>query len=162
MGLWGTLLLTHRYGQHRMLHGLTHASASGGEASPLEYLIIPRAHLTQPGSSFTRIDEHEFIYREKLYDIVHEEWRGTDWHVWVLHDREEERYLEALALTLEPTLHAQPTRSTQRLPHVYQKPALVPATYRSATAVRSRTFPRFDPEKPQAPCLEVPHPPPWG
>ena len=101
LGMVGTLLMGHRYDQERMLRRIEEASTSPDNASALEYLVIPRAELSQPGSSFTRIEEHEFFYRGKLYDIVHEEQRGPDWHVWALHDREEERYLEALARTVE-------------------------------------------------------------
>lgn len=162
MGMVGAFLLGHRYDQHRMLHRIAEASASVDNASTLERLIIPQTELSQPKSSFTRIDEREFFYRGKLYDIVHEERRGTDWHVWALHDREEERYLKALAQTLEPMLVTSPTRSTHPVLQAYWKLALVPAASHPAPFVRSRTFPLCDQKAHQAPCLAVPHPPPWG
>lgn len=162
LGMVGTLLMGHRYDQQRMLRRVAQASTSPDNASTLEYLVIPQAELSQPESSFTRIEEHEFFYRGKLYDIVHEEQRGTDWHVWALHDREEERYLEALARTLEPMLATPETHSAHPVPKVYWTLALLPAVSHPEPLVRSRTFPLYDQKEPQAPCLAVPHPPPWG
>jgi len=162
LGVIGTLLMGQRYDEERMLRRIDEASASPDNVSALEYLVIPRAELSQPGSSLTRIEEHEFFYRGKLYDIVYEEQRGTDWHVWALHDREEERYLEALARTVEPMLTTSETRSTHPVPKAYWKLALLPAATHPDPLVRSRTFPLRDQKEPQAPCLAVPHPPPWG
>ena len=162
MGMLSALLIGHRHAQHRMLRSLAHPSEGGDEAKPLEYLIISHSVQTQPESSFQRIDEREFRYQGELYDIVHAEWRGSDWHVWALHDRQEERYLEALTQTLEPMLSASSTKPTQRLQPAYQKLALLATASHLIPMVRTRTFPLFDPAEPDAPCLEVPHPPPWG
>lgn len=163
VGMLGALLLgRHRARQH-MQRRVAAVSESVGETAALQHLIIPRTEQKQPGSSFMRINDHEFRYRGKLYDIVREERRGTVWHVWALHDHEEEHYLKALAQTLDaPMLFAQPTRPTHELLHAYRKLALVPRASIPSLAMRSRSFPPVLSTEPQPPYLEVPHPPPWG
>lgn len=158
VGIVSAVLLGHRFEQARMVRYT--ATASAESADHYAYLVIPEAERFDPTSSFARIDEREFFYRGKLYDIVHEEHRGTDWHVWALHDRAEERYLKALERSLEPMLVDAPAQSSPSAPKAFWKLALLFPPSMPMPLSRSHAFPRWEQAAPEAPCLAVPHPPP--
>lgn len=143
-------------------------SHPGSLSNEIQHLTLTRAERQSAGSSFVRIDDREFRYQGKLYDIVREEWRGEVWHVWVLHDREEERHLEALAQRASQAGEAPRLEGSgepdHRRPLGYRPIALVPPALSSLAfpQLRTRVFPCVSFTAPQAPYLEVPHPPPWG
>lgn len=148
--------------------GTSESFSSKSFNSRIQHLTLTRAERQSPNSSFVQIDDREFRYRGNLYDIVREEWRGDVWHVWVLHDREEERYLEALAQTTPQTRKASRLEGSadpdHRRPLMYRPIALAPPALASPPSprLRAQSFPRVSFTAPQAPHLEVPHPPPWG
>lgn len=163
MGMFGALLGRY-HAQKSMQQEIAAASASPSERAEIEHLTISRSELQSPNSSFVRVDEREFWYRDHLYDIVHEEWRNDGWHVWVLQDREEQQYLNALAQTINPPALEGSSVPVQHRPIASQLSATTPTALASLPVplLRSQAFPRFSPVGHQAPYLEVPHPPPWG
>lgn len=162
-GMLGALLGRH-HARQQMHQRISAASKAPETAEAVRHLTLSRTERQSPSSSFTRIDEREFRYRGNLYDIVHQEWRGSDWHVWVLHDREEEQYLDALAQSMNTPMLRNSTVPPHRHPIEPPPPALVPSALASPPAPlwRSQPFPRSSVPTHQGPYLEVPHPPPWG
>lgn len=163
VGMLGALLSRHlaRQQMHRQIDV---ASELGSDRAEIQHLTISQSELRSSGSSFVQIDQREFRYQGNLYDIVREEWRGSDWHVWVLHDWEEEQHLDALAQAMNtPTLEGS-TVPVQQRPALYLPLALVPAEWASSPSpqLSARSFPRVSSTPPQSPHLEVPDPPPWG
>lgn len=131
----------------------------------LQHLSLSRADRQSPNSSFRRVDSNrEFWYRGNLYDVVREQWRGDTWHVWVIRDREEEQYLDALAQSLRTPMVDGTTVPVFPRPMGHRPLALVPSGRAPVPfpQVRSRSFPRVPSLGHQAPYLAVPHPPPWG
>lgn len=155
-------LIGRHHAQQKMHRTVTAASESP-ENRTVQHLTIPRSVQESPRSSFVQIDEREFRYRGNLYDIVREEWRGDVWHVWVIHDREEEQYLDALARSVHgPMLEGEGVPTSQRL-LLHRPLALVPVAW-AVPGPRSfvRSFAPFLASAPEAPHLRVPHPPPWA
>ncbi|MFB6273142.1 MAG: hypothetical protein ABEL51_09645 [Salinibacter sp.] len=163
VGMIGALLGRH-HARQQMNRRLSAAKEAGGRRASAEHLTIPRSELRSPGGPFTRISKREFRYRGRLYDIVHAEWRGTVWHVWGLHDRAEERYVDALAEAVNgPALRdtAAPV-SVRPLAHppYGPVPAVLAAPPSPMVRVQSYLPQPFGDHQP--PYLAVPHPPPWG
>lgn len=156
-------LLGRHHAHQQMQRAVTAAPASLDDQA-VQHLTIPRAEREAPRSSFVRIDEREFRYRGRLYDVVRAEWRGDVWHAWVVHDREEEQYLDALARSVDgPLLEGEPVPSHQRL-LLHRPLALMPGAWAVAPTPQSveRSFVPFRAPLPEAPHLAVPHPPPWA
>lgn len=168
MGMLGALLGRY-HAQQRMHHKIADAPESEAfskifrEGADLQHLTIPRSERQSPNSSFVRIEEGEFRYQGNLYDVVYEEWQDQVWHVWVVHDREEEQYLDALAQTMNTPMLEGSTVPVHQRP-VARPLALVPTGLFSLPSprLRSQSFPRSSFAAHQGPYLEVPHPPPWG
>jgi len=160
VGMLGALLGRHQ-AQQQMQHRIETAAAPD---SSIQHLTLSRADRQSQSSSFVRIDDHEFRYQGRLYDVVREEWRGSEWHVWVVHDREEERYLDALAQALKTPMLEGESAPAQEPPVVLRPIALVPTALAPlpTPTLRSRAFPLSSVAAPPPPYLEVPHPPPWG
>lgn len=162
VSMLGALIGRHQV-QERMHRAVTAEPASLDDRT-VQHLTIPRSERESAHSSFVRIEEREFRYRGKLYDVVRAEWRGDVWHAWVVHDREEERYLDALARSVNgPVLEGETVPLHQRL--LLQRPlAVIPGAWAVAPAPRSgvQSFAPFLPSAPEAPYLRVPHPPPWA
>jgi hypothetical protein len=163
LGMFGALIGRH-HARQQMDDRIPAASESPDEITDAQHLTISRSQLHAPNSSFVRVEEHEFWYQGNLYDIVSQDWQGDVWHVWVVHDREEEQYLEVLAETLNaPTLKESTVpvhhRSLVQVPRALTPTALlsVPDPH-----LRSQSFPRASLAHHDAPYLAVPHPPPWG
>lgn len=163
-------LLGRHYARQQMQHQIAGASQiedpsdSLARKSEIQHLTFTRAERHSPNSSLVLIDDHEFQYRGALYDIVHEEWQGDVWNVWVLRDRQEEEHLEALAkVTGASTLEDSAVPPQQRTT-AYYPIALVPATLAlpPSPVPRSRSLPHISSTPSPSPYLEVPHPPPWG
>jgi hypothetical protein len=154
-------------GRHQAHQQMQRAVTTGSESlddQSVQRLTIPRSERESPRSSFVQIDEREFRYRGNLYDVVRAEWRGDVWHAWVVHDREEEQYLDALARSVDgPMLEGETVPPHQRL-LLHRPLALMPEAWAVAPLPRSvdRSFAPFFPSTPEAPYLRVPHPPPWA
>jgi Na+-transporting methylmalonyl-CoA/oxaloacetate decarboxylase gamma subunit len=156
--------LVGRYQARQQMQEQIESASQSTEEERVQHLTIARAERQSPTSSFVQVEEREFRYEGKLYDVVRAEWRGDVWHVWAVHDRAEEHYLEVLeGATNAPMVDGEAVPTDQRFP-VFRPVAPVP----TAQAVpgppfhRARAFPRLGITKHQAPYLEVPHPPPWG
>lgn len=163
VGMFAALMGRHQARQE-MDSRVAAASESSGSMANVQHLTIPRSELQSTSSTFVWIEDHEFRYQGNLYDIVSEEWRGSVWHVWVYHDREEEHYTDLLAETMNTPVLEGDTAPVQQRPAGYRPLALVPSALASLPPPRSRTqfFPRFSFTTHQGPYLTVPHPPPWG
>jgi hypothetical protein len=163
LGMFGALIGRHQ-AKEQMQHRVAAAPESPSTSADIEHLTISRSDLQAPNSSFVWIEEHEFRYQGNLYDIVSEEWRGSVWHVWVYHDREEEHYLEVLAQTINTPMLEGSTIPSQYRPPAYRPHALVPTalSFLPSPPVRWQSFPRSSFAAHQGPYLEVPHPPPWA
>jgi hypothetical protein len=163
VGMFGALMGRHQARQE-MDSRIAGASESPGSMADVQHLTIPRSELQSTSSTFVWIEDHEFRYQGNLYDIVSEEWRGSVWHVWVYHDREEEHYTDLLAETLSTSLIEGESAPVQQRPVGSRPLALVPSALVSLPPPRSRTqsFPGVSFTEHEAPYLEVPHPPPWG
>jgi hypothetical protein len=162
LGMLGALLGRHQ-AQQQMHRQVVAVSESPSDTASLQHLTISRSERQSPNSSFVQIEEGEFRYQGNLYDVVREEWRGQVWHVWVIHDQEEERYLDALAQAVNtPTLKDSAVPIPQR-PIALRPLAVVPVALSSPPSpqVRLQSFPRSSLAAHQGPYLEVPHPPPW-
>ncbi|MFB6273277.1 MAG: hypothetical protein ABEL51_10335 [Salinibacter sp.] len=163
VGMLGALLGRY-YAQQRMHHKVSAGPEALSDEATVQHLTIPQSERQSPNSSFVRIEDGEFRYQGNLYDVVHEEWRGDVWHVWVIHDQQEERYLNALAQAMErPTLKGSSVPVHQR-PIALRPLALVPTALSSLPSppVRWQPFPHSSFAAHQGPYLEVPHPPPWA
>lgn len=163
LGMFGALIGRH-HARQQMDDRITAASGAPDDITNAQHLTIPRSQLHSPNSSFVRVEDHEFWYQGNLYDIVSQDWQGDVWHVWVVHDREEERYLEVLAETMSTPMLEGATvpvqhRPLAQLPRALTPSALVPPP---APRLQSRSFPRASVAHHDAPYLAVPHPPPWG
>jgi len=163
LGMFGALIGRH-HAQQEMDDRITAASKAPETIANAQHLRIPRSQLQSPTSSFVRVEEDEFWYRGNLYDIVGEDWQGDIWHVWVVHDREEERYLEVLAETMNT-----PMFEGDSVPVHHQSPAQIPRALTPTALLsvpdphlRAQSFPRASLAHHDAPYLAVPHPPPWG
>lgn len=163
VGMFGALLGRYQARQE-MDDRIASVSEVPGTGEDVQHLTIPRSELQASNSTFAWIEDREFRYRGNLYDIVHEEWQGDVWHVWVYHDREEERYLNLLAETMNTPVLEGETVPVQQRPLGYRPLALAPSAQPLPPSPRLRvqSFPRVSATKHQAPYLEVPHPPPWG
>jgi len=157
-------LLGRYYAQQQMQHHLEAAERPGDREPELEHMTIPRSELRSAGSSFRWIDEREFRYRGALYDVVREAWRGTVWHVWAVHDQQEEHYLEVLAETAHDRRFESQTLPQRTGPIILQLVAVLPGErgVTSPRRLRARAFPPRRSATPPAPYLEEPHPPPWA
>lgn len=154
-----------RYYAQKEMHGqIEDASASLEREVETEHLTISRSVRQSSGSSFVWVDEQEFRYQGGLYDVVRAEWRGDIWHVWAVHDKQEEHYLDVLAETSEAGSLREATVPTQKLPTVLQPVALLPTDRISLypALLCTRPFRPFCRIEQQAPYLAVPHPPPWA
>lgn len=160
VGMLGALL--GRYHTQQEQQRKIASAGAPGSLENLQHLTFSRADRESDESSFVWIEDHEFRYEGNLYDIVHEEWRGDVWHAWVLHDREEEQYLEALAQSINPSMVVGTTIPPR--PIGYRPLALIPRGVGPLPPpkVRSHSFVHFFVASHQAPYLEVPHPPPWA
>ena len=163
VGMFGALFGRYQARQE-MDDRIASVSEVPGTGEDVQHLTIPRSELQSSNSTFAWIEDREFRYRGNLYDIVHEEWQGDVWHVWVYHDREEERYLDLLAETMNTPVLEGETVPVQQRPLGYRPLALAPSAQAPPPSPRLRvqSFPRVSATKHQAPYLEVPHPPPWG
>ena len=163
VGMFGALFGRYQARQE-MDDRIASVSEVPGTGEDVQHLTIPRSELQSSNSTFAWIEDREFRYRGNLYDIVHEEWQGDVWHVWVYHDREEERYLDLLAETMNTPVLEGETVPVQQRPLGYRPLALAPSAQAPPPSprLRVRSFPRVSDTKHQAPYLEVPHPPPWG
>ena len=163
LGMFGALIGRH-HARQQMEDQITAASEEGEDITNAQHLTISRSQLQSSNSSFVRVEEHEFWYRGNLYDIVSQDWQGDIWHVWVVHDREEERYLEVLAETLNAPTLKESTVPVQHQSLVQVPRALTPTALLSVPDphLRSQSFPRASLAHHDAPYLAVPHPPPWG
>ena len=163
VGMFGALFGRYQARQE-MDDRIASVSEVPGTGEDVQHLTIPRSELQSSNSTFAWIEDREFRYRGNLYDIVHEEWQGDVWHVWVYHDREEERYLDLLAETMNTPVLEGETVPVQQRPLGYRPLALAPSAQAPPPSprLRVRSFPRVSATKHQAPYLEVPHPPPWG
>lgn len=153
-----------RYQARHQMQEQIESAAQSLEDERVQHLTIPRAERQSPTSSFVQVEEREFRYEGKLYDVVRAEWRGDVWHVWAVHDRAEEHYLEVLDRTTKaPTVEGEAVPSDQR-PPVLRPIALLPAVGASPPAphARGRAFLPFSFAEHPSPYLEVLHPPPWG
>jgi hypothetical protein len=153
-----------RYQARHQMQEQIESAAQSLEDERVQHLTIPRAERQSPTSSFVQVEEREFRYEGKLYDVVRAGWRGDVWHVWAVHDRAEQHYLEVLDGGTEPLMaegDAVPTE--QRFP-VVRPIAPVPSAQSlpSPPSQRVPSFPRASFTGHQGPYLEVPHPPPWG
>lgn len=163
VGMFGALM-GRQQARQEMDSRIASAPESPGSVEDVQHLAIPRSELQSISSTFAWIEDHEFRYQGNLYDIVSEKWRGSVWHVWVYHDREEEHYTDLLAQTLStPVLDGEST-PVQHQPIGDRPLALVPSAQAALSPPRLRTqsFPRFSFTTHQGPYLTVPHPPPWG
>jgi hypothetical protein len=163
-------LLGRYHAQHEMAQKITDApepdalkEASRTEGA-IEHLTIPESERRSPNSSFAWIEDGEFRYQGKLYDVVHEEWRGKVWHVWGIHDQEEEHYLDALTQTLNTPMVEGSTVPVHQRPLALRLSALLPTALSllPSPRIHEQSFPRTSTLAHQGPYLEVPHPPPWG
>jgi len=163
VGMLGALVGRH-HAQQQMHHEVATASESLSNSAAVEHLILSQSERRSPNSSLVRVDEHEFWYQDNLYDIVHEEWQGQVWHVWVLHDQQEEHYLDVLAQTMNTPMLEGSTVPVHQRPIAFRPLALVPTALSSLPSppVRWQPFPRSSIAVHQGPYLEVPHPPPWA
>jgi hypothetical protein len=162
VSMLGALMGRHHV-QQRMHRAVT-AEPESLDEEAVQHLTISRAERTSPRSSFVRIEEREFRYQGHLYDVVRAEWRGDVWHAWVVHDREEEQYLDALARSVDgPLLEGERVPPHQRL-LLHRPLALMPGAWAVAPIPSSvdRSFVPFHSPPPEAPHLAVPHPPPWA
>lgn len=153
-----------RHHAQQQMHRTVAAASQSLDNRTVQHLTIPRSERESPRSSFVQIDEREFRYRGNLYDVVRAEWRGDVWHAWVVHDREEEQYLDALARSVDgPMLEGETVPPHQRL-LLHRPLALMPGAWAVAPRTRSvdRSFAPFFSSAPEAPYLRVPHPPPWA
>jgi len=156
--------LVGRYQAQQQMQEQIEAASQSIEEERVQHLTIARAERQSPTSSFVQVEEREFRYEGKLYDIVRAEWRGDVWHVWAVHDRAEEHYLEVLDGAAETRVgEGSAVPADQRLP-VLRPLALLPTpgTLPSPPSERARHFPPFSFAELPSPTLEVPHPPPWG
>lgn len=163
VGMLGALIGRH-HARQQMHQKVAAVSGAGSDEGKAQHLALSRADRHAPSSSFVRMEEGEFRYQGALYDVVREKWRGDVWHVWVIHDREEEQYLDVLdRTTRSPTLDSEAVLTHQH-PLGYRPVAPVPAAWVSPPAppLHTRSFPRASITRHEAPYLEVPHPPPWG
>lgn len=163
LGMFGALIGRH-HARQQMDDRITAAPESPDEITDAQHLTITRSELHAPNSSFVRIEDHELWYQGNLYDIVSEDWQGDTWHVWVVHDREEERYLEVLAETLNALKLKGSTVPIHLRSFAHVPRALTPIALLSVPDphLRSQSFPRALLAHHDAPYLAVPHPPPWG
>ena len=163
VGMLGALLGRY-HAQQQKQHEVAAVSESPSLLEDLQHLTIPRVERQSSTSSFVRVEEHEFRYQGNLYDVVYEEWRGDVLHAWVLHDREEEQYLDALAQAMDTSMLEESTVPGQQRPVGYRPLAVAPngPAPLPSPLVRSQSFPRVSVADHQAPYLEVPHPPPWA
>jgi len=153
-----------RYQAQQQMHQQLASAPEAFEEGTVQHLTLSRVERQSVTSSFVRVNEREFRYRGKLYDVVRAEWRGDVWHVWAVHDRAEEHYLEVLeGATNAPMVDGEAVPTEQRFP-VFQPIAPVPTAQvvPGPPLQRVRAFPRFAVRGPSSPYLEVPHPPPWG
>lgn len=163
VGILGALLGRH-HARQEMKDRIESVSESPDRESEIEYLSLSQAEREGPGSSFVRIEDGEFRYRGKLYDVVRDEWEGSVWHVWVVHDREEEQYLDALAEAVQTSVLEGSEAPVQERPLAARPLALVPTHMAPPPSpqVRSHSFARHTVAPHTAPYLEVPYPPPWA
>lgn len=163
MGMLGALVGRH-HARQEMEDRIQSVSESPDRESEVEHLRLSQAEREGPGSSFVRIEDGEFRYRGKLYDVVREEWEGSVWHVWVVHDREEEEYLDALADAVKTSVLEGSEAPVQERPVAARPLALVPSGMAPPPSprVHSQPFPRHSIGPHTAPYIEVPHPPPWA
>lgn len=160
LGMLGALVGRY-HAQHEQKREIA-ADDAPGNWEEVRHLTLSRAERESQESSFVWIEEGEFRFEGNLYDIVHEEWRGDVWHAWVLHDREEEQYLEALAQSMNPSVVSGTTVPPR--PISFRPLALTPTGLDRIPRPRVRShilLPRVVASH-QAPYLEVPHPPPWA
>lgn len=152
------------HAQQQMHRQLDAGSEPFDDEGAVQHLTFSRAERQSTQSSFRWVEEREFRYRGNLFDIVREEWRGDTWHVWAVHDKEEEHYLDVLAQSTHAPLAESATVPVEKVPVVLRPLALVPseAAPIASPLLRVRPFPRPSSIAYQAPYLEVPHPPPWG
>lgn len=163
LGMFGALIGRH-HARQQMDDRITAASESPDEITDAQHLTITRSEFHAPNSSFVRIEDNEFWYQGNLYDIVSEDWQGDTWHVWVVHDREEERYLEILAETLNVPKLKESTVPVHLRSFAHVPRALTPIALLSVPDphLRLQSFARALLAHHDAPYLAVPHPPPWG
>lgn len=159
VGMIGALL--GRYHAQQEQQRKIASAGAPGSLEDVEHLTLSRIDRESDESSFVWIEDHEFRYEGNLYDVVHAEWRGDVWHAWVLHDREEERYLEALDRSINPSMVAETTIPPR--PIGFRPLAVTPSELERVPppTVRTHFFAHRVVASHQAPYLEVPHPPPW-
>jgi len=157
-------LLGRYQARQQMQQQIESMSEAPGDEEAVQHLALTRAERESPASSFVQVEEREFRYRGNLYDVVRAEWQGDVWHVWAVHDRAEEQYLEVLEEATGPQEVGEDAVPTDRRPPVLRPLAPVPVAWTRLPAPqeRARSFPSFSGAPPPSPALEVPHPPPWG
>lgn len=163
LGMFGALI-GRQQAKEQMQRRVAAAPEFPSTSADIEHLTISRSELQAPTSSFVWIEDHEFRYKGNLYDIVSEEWRGSVWHLWVYHDREEEHYLEVLAQSMNTLMLEGSTVPIQHRPLAHRPHALAPSVWAFVPVPfqRLQSFPRVSFPDHRGPYLEVPHPPPWA
>jgi len=152
------------HAQYQMHHRIEEAPEALSKRADIQHLTLSPSDRHSPNASFVRIEEREFRYRGNLYDVVHEEWEGEVWHVWVVHDREEEQYLDALSRSMNGPIFEGTTTPAHQGVLVYRPLAVLPGKTMLVPAPKghAQSYLRFSSSPHQPPYLEVPHPPPWG
>lgn len=162
LGMLGALVGRHQARQ-QMEDKIEETSEPTSSKLETKHLTLTRSDRKSPGSSFVRIEKREFRYRGRLYDVVRSDWQGDTWHVWVVRDREEEKYLSALAQAMEAPFGTREARRSPESSLTFRPLGLVPSSRAPLPTPRFRVwcFGDFSPALHQGPHLEVPHPPPW-
>ncbi len=163
LGMLGALL-GQRQAHQQMKRQIEGGTRTVGSDLEVKHLALTQSDRESPRSSFVRIEEREFRYQGRLYDVVHATWQEDVWHVWVVHDREEERYLDALAQSMETLLLEGQATPVPKSPLVFRPMAVVPAPWAPLPSphLQARSFWFFSSLLYRGPYLDVPHPPPWG
>ncbi|HKI45625.1 MAG TPA: hypothetical protein VKA08_09875 [Balneolales bacterium] len=130
-------------------------------------LILSEIQMNPANGQFVRINNHEFRYEGKMYDVVSQKRIGNSIHYTVIHDQKDELNFDRLATDTNLQDHSQQGRKTQKpaLLDTMVKNLYAPLFFQVTRRYNIRPFRNIisaihGQNLPDTPFLRVPVPPP--
>lgn len=130
-------------------------------------LILPLSVVQHPDKNFIRLNDREFRYKGKMYDIVSQKLTNNTVHFIVIHDKNDERNFNRLAenTNLQSQTPGNMKTGKSTVPDTFIKVLFSPlfsvrSTSFHVSLTQNSTALSQNMLFPESPCIQVPVPPP--
>ncbi len=139
----------------------------GHDSADYSKLVLSESQMNPASGQFVRINNHEFRYKGKMYDVVSQKQIGTTIHYTVIHDQKDELNFDRLATdsNLQDQSHQWGKAQKPAIPDTMVKSLFAPLYFTSSSSNKEKRATGFvitfsQSNLPEIPYLQVPVPPP--